>query len=207
MKWTLAVVIAIGVTSLCHADDVRRDFATQRKAALYEEDQATPNGFQFIASAVWRTERVASAPGEQPDVVVRAEIEIPEQKVQVRMALQRNHDKVLPASHTVEIVFTLPPDFRHGGIASVPGLLMKVGETTRGVPLKGASVKVTSNFFLIGLSSIDADLQRNVQLLKEWSWLDIPIVYGDGKRAILSVEKAPLTEEALAVLEPRHERQ
>jgi hypothetical protein len=160
-----------------------------QKVVLYEEDQSNPNGTQFVGTAVWRTERVAPGPGQQPDVVVRAEIEIPEQKVQVRMSLRRNDDKQLPASHTVEIVFTLPPDFIHGGISNIPGMLMKQGETTRGVPLNGVAVKVTTNFFLIGLSSVDADLQRNVQLLKERSWFDIPVVYTDGKRAIIAVEK------------------
>jgi hypothetical protein len=160
-----------------------------QKVVLYEEDQANPNGTQFVGSAVWRTERVAPGPGQQPDVVVRAEIEIPEQKLQLRMSLRRNDDKQLPASHTVEIVFTLPPDFAHGGISNIPGILMKQGETTRGVPLNGVAVKVTTNFFLIGLSSVDADMQRNVQLLKERSWFDIPVVYGDGKRAIIAIEK------------------
>jgi hypothetical protein len=160
-----------------------------QKVVLYEEDQTNPNGTQFVGSAVWRTERVAPGPGQQPDVVVRAEIEIPDQKVQLRMSLRRNDDTQLPASHTVEVVFTLPPDFLHGGIANIPGILMKQGETTRGVPLNGVAVKVTTNFFLIGLSSVDADMQRNVQLLKERSWFDIPVVYADGKRAIIAVEK------------------
>jgi hypothetical protein len=48
---------------------------------------------------------------------------------------------------------------------------------------------VTTGFFLIGLSAVEADMQRNIQLLKERSWFDIPIVYNDGKRAILAVEK------------------
>jgi hypothetical protein len=33
-------------------------------------------------------------------------------------------------------------------------------------PLSGLAVKVTTGFFLIGLSSTDADRERNVQLLK-----------------------------------------
>jgi hypothetical protein len=167
-----------------------------QKVVLYEEDQANPNGTQFVGSAVWRTERVAPGPGQKPDVVVRAEIEIPEQKVSVRLSLRRNDDKQLPASHTVEVVFTLPPDFSHGGISNIPGILMKQGETTRGVPLNGVAVKVTANFFLIGLSSVDVDMQRNVQLLKERSWFDIPVVYGDGKRAIIAIEKGTPGERA-----------
>jgi len=167
-----------------------------QKVVLYEEDQTNPNGTQFVGTAVWRTERVAPGPGQKPDVVVRAEIEIPEQKASVRLSLRRNDDKQLPASHTVEIVFTLPPDFPHGGIANIPGILMKQGETTRGVPLNGVAVKVTANFFLIGLSSVDVDMQRNIQLLKERSWFDIPVVYGDGRRAIVAIEKGTPGERA-----------
>jgi hypothetical protein len=50
-------------------------------------------------------------------------------------------------------------------------------------------VKVATNSFRIGLSSADADAQRNIELLKEQSWIDIPVVYGDGKRAIIALEK------------------
>jgi hypothetical protein len=163
--------------------------AHAQKVVLYEESQRDPNGTQFVGSAVWRTERLAPGPGQQPDVIVRAEIEIPEQKVEMRMSLRRNDDKQLPASHKVEIVFTLSPDFLHGGVSNIPGILMKEGETTRGVPLNGVAVKVATNFFLIGLSSVGADMQRNIQLLKDRSWLNIPVVWADGKRAIIAIEK------------------
>ena len=38
-------------------------------------------------------------------------------------------------------------------------------------------MKVTNGFFLIGLNAADAEMQRNVQLLKERTWFDILIVY------------------------------
>jgi hypothetical protein len=164
--------------------------ARAQKVVLYEGNFGT----QLVGSAVWRTEPVAPGPGQKPDVIVRAEIEIPQQKVQVRLSLRRNDDKQLPASHKVEIVFTLSPDFLHGGISNIPGILMKDGETTRGVPLNGVAVKVTTNFFLIGLSPVD--LQRNIQLLKERSWFDIPVVYSDGRRAIIAIEKGISGERA-----------
>jgi hypothetical protein len=170
--------------------------ARAQKVVLQEENPRTPNGTQLVGSAVWRTERVAFGPGQQSDVVVRAEIEIPERKVQVRLSLRRNDDKQLPASHKVEIVFTLPPDFLHGGIQNIPGILMREGETTRGVPLLGFPVKVATNFFVIGLSSVDAQMQRNIQLLKERSWLGIAVVYSDEKRALIAVEKGISGERA-----------
>jgi hypothetical protein len=73
----------------------------------------------------------------------------------------------------------------------VPGILMKQDEQARGTPLAGLAVKVTNGFFLIGLSAVDTDVQRNMQLLKDRSSFDIPIVYTNGGRAILAMEKGP----------------
>jgi hypothetical protein len=41
-------------------------------------------------------------------------------------------------------------------------------------------------------------MQRNIQLLKERSWFDIPVVYGNGRRAILAMEKGTPGERAFA---------
>ena len=109
----------------------------------------------------------------------------------VTWSLRRNTDKALPASHTIEIMFDLPADSPGGGIANVPGILMKQAEQARGTPLSGLAVKVTNGFFLIGLSAVDTDVQRNMQLLKDRSWFDIPVVYTNGGRAILAMEKGP----------------
>ena len=59
------------------------------------------------------------------------------------------------------------------------------------------AVKVTSGVFLVGLSAVEADMQRNLQLLKERAWFDIPIVYNNGRRAILALEKGNPGERAL----------
>jgi hypothetical protein len=173
------------------------DLVAQR-VVLYEEDPSDAAGKQFVGTAVWKTETVSPGPGLPPDVVIRANIEIPDRQMKVSWSLRRNVDKTLPASHTVDIMFTLPTDFPHGGISTIPGLLMKQAEQTRGVPLAGQSVKVTTGYFLIGLSSVESDLQRNVQLLRERAWFDIPIVYNDNRRAILAVEKGPPGEMAFA---------
>ncbi len=160
-----------------------------QKVVLYEEDASDSQGKRFVGSALWRTETVSPGPGLAPELAVRTDVEIPERHMRMTLSLRRNTDKALPASHTIEIIFTLSADFSEGGIANIPGLLMKQGEQTRGVPLAGLAVKVTNNFFLIGLSAVESDVQRNAQLLKERSWFDIPVVYNNGKRAILAVEK------------------
>jgi hypothetical protein len=163
--------------------------AVAQKVVLYDEDPNDPKGKRYVGSALWRTETVSPGPGLAPELAVRADIEIPERKLRMTWSLRRNTDKALPASHTIEIMFTLPADFPEGGIGNVPGVLMKQNEQARGVPLAGLAVKVTNGYFLIGLSAVDADLQRNIQLLKERDWFDIPVVYASGKRAILAMEK------------------
>ena len=141
---------------------------------------------------------VTVVPGQPPQLVIRADIEVPERKLAMTFSFRRNTDKGLPATHTVEINFKLPADFPAGGISNVPGILMKQAESTRGVPLAGLAVKVTPGFYLIGLSNQEADKERNLQLLKERGWFDIPVVYNNNRRAILAMEKGPPGESAFA---------
>src|SRR5580704_2160316 len=150
--------------------------AVAQRVVLYEEDPNDRNGKRFVGSAIWRTETVSPGAGLAPELAVRADIEIPDRRMTVTWSLRRNTDKALPASHTIEIMFNLPADFPGGGIANVPGVLMKQAEEARGTPLAGLAVKVTNGFFLIGLSAVDADRQRNIQLLKDQEWFDVPIV-------------------------------
>jgi Tetratricopeptide repeat len=167
-----------------------------QRAVLYEADSSNPQGKRFAGTVTWRTETVSPNGSHASELVVRADIEIPERHMAVTWSLRRNTDKALPASHTIEVTFNLPPDFPSGGISNVPGILMKDSEEVTGLPLAGLAVKITNNFFLIGLNAADAEMQRNVQLLKERTWFDILIVYSNGGRAILTMEKGPPGERA-----------
>ena len=167
-----------------------------QRVVLYEEEPGDAAGKRYIGSAIWRTETIPSGAGQPPELAVRADVEIPERRMTMTLSLRRNADQALPASHTLEVTFNLPADFPFGGISNVPGILMKQAEQTRGAPLAGLAVKVTSGFFLVGLSAVEADLTRNLQLLKERSWFDIPVVYNNGRRAILALEKGTPGERA-----------
>jgi hypothetical protein len=166
-----------------------------QRVVLYDEDPAEPQGKQYVGQVVWRTENVAG-PNGTTDIAIRADIDIPDRKFKAALTIRRNNDTSLPASHTVEMTFQLPADFVGGGVSNVPGVLMKSNEQTRGTPLAGLAVKVTDNFFLIGLSNVEADRSRNLQLLKERSWFDIPLVYATQRRAIVALEKGAPGERA-----------
>ncbi len=181
-------------------DRVGQPGATQvapvaQRVVLYDEDPSAPQGKQYVGSVIWRTEPVKVPAGQPPDIAVRADIEVPERNLKMSMLIRRNTDASLPASHTVELTFVLPPDFGTT-VANVPGILMKSNEQTRGTPLAGLAVKVTDGFFLVGLSNVEADRARNLQLLKERSWFDIPLVYANQRRSIIAIEKGAPGERA-----------
>jgi hypothetical protein len=167
-----------------------------QRVVLYDEDPGDPKGKQYVGSVIWRTEPIKASGNATADIAVRADIEIPDRKFKMTMSFRRNTDSSLPASHTAELTFILPQDFSNGGVGNVPGILMKSNEQARGTPLAGLAVKVTDGFFLVGLSNVEADRARNLQLLKERSWFDIPLVYSNQRRAIIAIEKGAPGERA-----------
>jgi hypothetical protein len=167
-----------------------------QRVVLYDEDPSDPKGKQYVGSVIWRTEQIKAAAGQKADLAVRADIDIPDRKFKMTMSFRRNTDTSLPASHTAELTFILPTDFTGGGVSNVPGILMKSNEQARGTPLAGLAVKVTDGFFLVGLSNVEADRARNLQLLKERSWFDVPLVYVNQRRAIIAIEKGAPGERA-----------
>jgi len=192
------------------AEDKPRPVQTQRiapsalgtgteSARLYEEDPANPSGRMFYGTVAWSTgrEKVADiTAANATELVLRAKVVMPNHGMGLQLTLRRNDDKSLPASHVVDVKFELAAGFQHGGIQNVPGMLVKDGESQRGMPLAGLAVKVTNGYFLIGLSGVEKESQRNITLLKEKPWFDIPIVYTDGRRAILAIEKGRSGERA-----------
>jgi hypothetical protein len=167
-----------------------------QRVVLYDEDPSDPKGKQYVGSVIWRTEPVKASGNAKADIAVRADIEIPDRKFKMTMSFRRNTDSSLPASHTAELTFILPQDFTGGGVGNVPGILMKSNEQARGTPLSALAVKVTDGFFLVGLSNVDSERARNLQLLKERSWFDVPLVYANQRRAIIAIEKGAPGERA-----------
>jgi hypothetical protein len=159
-----------------------------RRAVLYEEPldaAAAAAGVTAIDGVVTWSFNASGANG--PEVV--ANLEVPDRQMKIRLSIRRNTDASLPASHLVEAVVDTPADFPGKAIRGIPRLVMKAAENERGQPLVGAAAKVADGFFWIALSATDADVAQNLQLLRERSWIDLPIVYETGQRAIITFEK------------------
>jgi hypothetical protein len=165
-----------------------------RHAILYEEDRSNPTGRQFPGSVTWHTETI-KADGKPDELAANADVYIPERGLRMKVSVRRNLDPSLPASHVIELTCAVPADFGGGGIANVPGVLTKSNQQAKGVPLAGVAVKVTNGFFMVGLSAKTTDVERNLKLLLERAWFDIPIVYANQRRAILAIDKGEAGEQ------------
>ena len=66
---------------------------------------------------------------------------------------------------------------------------MKPTEESRGQPLDGAAAKVADGFFWIAFSNDAGPQAQNVALMRERNWIDLPLVYNNDQRAILTFEK------------------
>jgi hypothetical protein len=171
---------------------------TQR-AVLFEEDPADPKGGSRLSGSVnWHSESATAAAGGT-GVLVKADVEIPDRRLSLTMSLRRNTDHAMPASHVVEFKFAMPSDSPYGGVAKMVAIQMKQQlEQIRGAVLAGMVAKVTAGYFLVGLSATDFELRRNLTMLKERSWIEIPFAYVNGTRAILDLEKGTPGERALS---------
>jgi hypothetical protein len=192
------MILAAGllVAARLHAQPQQRSPAAAVRAVLYEEDPTDPLGKRYAGSAVWRIVSVPPASGGTVDPAIRADVEVPERGIAVTVSLRRDPEQTVRASHRFEVMFRLSPGFASGGIQSVPGLLMKLNEQARGVPLAGRAMKRDATSFEVDLSAKEDDKERNLRLLRERGWFDVPIIFTNGRRAILAFEKGAAGEEA-----------
>lgn len=163
--------------------------AISQKMYLYEErfnDQAPA---AITGTVVWTLAKESPGGDALPEPAVHGEISVPDKGITALVTIKRNADPSLPASHLIEIVFALPGDFAGGGIESVQRVSMKQTEQDRGDPLIAVPAKITDDFFMVALNDYPQAVKSNLDLLKTRNWIDIPITYTNGRRALITLEK------------------
>jgi hypothetical protein len=178
------MLLPVTLLAIAHATPVWAE-----GAVLYEQDASDVQAKRYVGSVTWSAEQEPAAGGAKPALALRGDIVIPERHMAVSWLLRRNTDQALPATHTIDIMFKLPPDFPGHGVGNIAGVTLKPSEQVRGTPLAGLAAKVTDSYFLFGLSAIEGDAKLNADLLRDGKWLDILIIYGNGTCAVLTVEK------------------
>ena len=179
-----AVEATDGTDEAGSGDEVGADLAVAERSILYEEEG--PNGEPGTANAgeaIWNLE------GEGDDAVVVIVATIPDQNVSFDIRISKNSDMELPASHLIEISVIWNDDADSKAIASIPGLILKPTEQTRGEGLIGAAMRISDDLHWIALTAGQREINYNLELLTLRSWIDIPIQYASKRRAILTLEK------------------
>jgi len=158
--------------------------AESQSLLLEASDEGRTGAVPFSGTVDWT--RGSDELG-QPTLIATANI--PARNLSVRLLLRKNSDVTLPASHLMEIDFSVSGSFIGGGIAGLPGVLLKNEELVQGTPLVGASARVVPNSFLFALSAAQQDIGTNASLLRDRKWMDLAMIYATGKRAIITLEK------------------
>jgi hypothetical protein len=164
--------------------------AGSQSLLLEASDNGTTGAVPFSGTVDWS--RGTDEMG-QPTLIGKANI--PARNLSVDVLIRKNSDPSLPASHLMEINFTVSDTFIGGSIAGLPGVLLKNEELVQGAPLVGASARVVGNSFLFALSAAAEDNTANTNLLTTRKWMDLALIYASGKRAIITLEKDPVAQQ------------
>jgi hypothetical protein len=168
----------------------------RRAALLVEAPEEQAKVKIHLGTVVWHTENVNNGPGEPLGTAVRAEIDIPDEKLQAVMTFQKNSDNALPASHVMKLRFVTQPGGSMGNVNRINVPYMRREDAPTGDPLNGVPVPVMENAFLVGLSKGPAEA-RNLDLVRSREWLDVPMVFANGKIAKLTFEKGTSGQKAI----------
>ena len=163
--------------------------AVAQKAVFYEERTETDQGSQHGGNVVWSVVEESPSDGAPPEPAIRAVADVPDENIRLTMTIRRNADSTLPASHVIEMMFDVPANFPGGQIANVQRLALKPTEEARGEPLIGVAGKISDGFFIVALNNLAQATTTNLNLLGKEQWIDIPIAYATGRRALISIEK------------------
>ena len=160
-----------------------------QRSIFYEERTGSQEGTALSGATVWSI--VNQSPGGELPVepAIRAETTIPELGLEMEMTIRRNGDATFPASHIVELFFTVPDTFEGRGIADVQRVTFKTVEQDPGNALIAVPAPIDQNIFMIALTDAQTAIETNVNLMKRENWIDIPMQYTSGRRALITMEK------------------
>ena len=167
----------------------------QQQAFLHEEAAEGAPATAGEGRVFWSLSREALQDGLPPEPVIRADIEFPERGLSARLTLRRNTTDALAASHLIDILFATADDFAGEGIAAVRTPALKATEAEAGEALQAAPERITDSYYLIALDAAGEAVESNLDLLRERAWIDLPVTYASGRRALLTLEKGPIGAE------------
>jgi len=178
-----------GLTQNMSDTSNQQDLLIQRAILLEEPPNGVGDPKRTMGKVSWKLETIRSALTTSSDIGARATIDLSDAGLTASVVFQRNRDQTSANTHSIDITTTPSADNPNGKVHDMNVPELRVDEKSRGTMLAGIAVPVSDDHFLIGLSGLPTDMQRNIDLLRSRNWFLIPMRYSNGKRALLLFEK------------------
>ncbi|MCZ8042818.1 MAG: histidine kinase [Beijerinckiaceae bacterium] len=176
-----------------------QEIAVAQRAILYIEDPAVPQTPKAVNGRVfWRLDSESVGQGRPVETIVRATVEIPESGLTLDFTIRRNTDNAFPASHIIGMRFSSTGDPATEAVREVGVPQFKTEESERGAPLSAINSALGENLFVAALSNVPVEVTRNVDLILNRAWIDVPVRFASGKRGIITFEKGVSGGQTLA---------
>lgn len=166
------------------------EIAVAQRAILYTEAPENPQQPRAVTGRVfWRLDSESAGQGRPVETIVRATVEIPDAGLNLDFTVRRNTDSAFPASHIIGLRFTNSGDPASQAIKEIGVPQFKTEEGERGAPLSAINSALGDNLFVAALSNVPVEVERNIDLILNRSWIDIPVLFTSGRRGIITFEK------------------
>ena len=164
--------------------------AVAQRAILYTEQPNNPQQPQAVNGRVfWRLDSESAGQGRPVETIVRATIEVADAGLTLDFTIRRNAEAAFPASHLIGMRFARSGSFAGDSIKEVGVPQFKTDESERGAPLSAISSALGDNLFVSALSNVPVEVERNIDLMQNRNWIDIPVMFSSGRRGIVTFEK------------------
>jgi hypothetical protein len=158
------------------------------RAAVLLQAPSEPGGVKtYIGTVVWRRDSANRGPSQQLASAIRADVDIPDAGFKTAMSIEKNYEPTLSASHTMTIRFDPGQNSPIGDVRMINVPEMRPENAPKGSPLVGSQVDIAPNVFLVGLSG--SSEAKNVDMIRNLNWFDIPLSLANGKIAKITFEK------------------
>jgi hypothetical protein len=166
------------------------DIAVAQRAILYIEVPDAPQQPRTVQGRVlWRLDSDIAGPGQPVETIVRATVEVADAGLSLDFTIRRNTDSAFPASHIIGMRFTTTGEAANDAIREVGVPQFKLEEGERGAPLSAIASALGENLFVAALSNVPVEAERNLDLLRNRTWIDLPVRFNSGRRGIITFEK------------------
>jgi hypothetical protein len=164
--------------------------AQVERAAFYESSTANA---PLKGTASWRI--VSEGTRANPQPVLHVDVQIPERDLSLAMSIRRESSEAM--SHLVELRFLRSDQAPFAEIIRLGDIAMTTAELPHSERVMGQTTTVTPGVFLFGLAPGKTERQQNLRFLRDLTWMEIPISYRNGTRALLLIEKGTAGERAI----------